>query len=84
MIESVVACYERQMVTSEKGEGPLYRPRDWQAQARRTKKLIAKAAWHRPADTVMRVPCTPGAELAAAVRTVLKEEGARLGLNVKF
>ena len=83
VIESAVACYKRQVAASERGEVPLYCPRDWQAQARRTKKLIAKAAWHRSADTVMRVPCTPGAELAAAVRTVLKEEGSRLGLNVK-
>ena len=45
--------------------------------------MIAKAAWHRPADTVMRVPCTPGAALASAVKIVVKEESARLGLKVK-
>ena len=83
VIESAVACYEGQVAASERGEVPLYRPRDWQAEARRKKRLVAKTAWHRPADTVMRVPCTPGATLAAAVRTVVKEESARLGLNVK-
>ena len=83
VIESAVACYEGQVAASARGEAPLYRPRDWQKQARRTKKLIAKAAWHRPADTVMRVPCTPGAALATAVKVVVKEESARLGLKVK-
>ena len=83
VIESAVACYEGQVAASTRGEVPLYRPRDWQAQERRRKKLIAKAAWHRPADTVMRVPCTPGAALASAVKIVVKEEIARLGLKVK-
>ena len=84
VIESAVACYERQVAASDRGEVPLYRPRDWQAEERRRKKLIAKTAWHRPAaDTVIRVPCTPGAALAEAVRTVVKEESARLGLKVK-
>ena len=40
-------------------------------------------AWFRPADTVLRVPCTPGAVLATAVRQVVEEEGSRLGLRVK-
>ena len=83
VIESAVACYEGQVAASARGEVPLYRPRDWQAQERRRKKLIAKAAWHRPADTVIRVPCTPEAALASAVRSVVKEESARLGLKVK-
>jgi hypothetical protein len=62
---------------------PLYRPRDWQAQARRRKKLMAKMAWFRPADTVLRVPCTPGAALAISVRKVVEEEAGRLGLKVR-
>ena len=61
VIESAVACYERQVAASDRGEVPLYRPRDWQAEERRRKKLIAKTAWHRPAaDTVMRVPGSIG------------------------
>jgi hypothetical protein len=38
VIKSAVTCYQRL------GEVPLYRPRDWQAQARRRKKLLAKVA----------------------------------------
>ena len=61
----------------------LYRPRDWEAPARRKKKLLSKSSWFRPADTVIRVPYTPGAILASAVRDVVEEEGMRLGLKVK-
>ena len=60
VIESAVACYQHQVAASDSGEVPLYRPRDWQAQPRRKKKLVAKMAWFRPADTVIHVPCTPG------------------------
>ena len=82
VIESAVSCYERQVAASERGEVPLYRPRHWNAPARRRKKLLAKMAWYRPADTVLRVPCTPGAALATAVKQVVGEEASRLGLKV--
>ena len=83
VIESAVACYQSQVEASKRGEVPMYRPRDWQAPARRKKKLLAKMSWFRPADTVLRVPCTPGAALATAVRAVVEEESSRLGLKVK-
>ena len=66
--ESAVACFERQVAASLRGEVPLYQPRAWQSAARQQKKLLAKSSWFRPADGVIRVPCTPGAELATAVR----------------
>ena len=83
VIESAVACYQRQVEASRRGEVPLYRPRDWQAPERRRKKLLAKMSWFRPADTVLRVPCTPGAALATAVRSIVEGESSRLGLRVK-
>ena len=44
---------------------------------------MSKSSWFRPADTVLRVPYTPGGALASAVREVVEEEGMRLGLKVK-
>ena len=49
----------------------------------RRKKLISKMSWFRPADTVLRVPCTPHGVLAAAVKVVVDEEAGRLGLKMK-
>ena len=43
VIEPAVKGYEAQVAASDRGEVPLYRPRDWQPQARRRKKLLAKA-----------------------------------------
>ena len=60
VIESAVKCYEAQLAASVSGEKPLYRPRTWQQEVRRQKKMVGKMAWFRPADTVLRVPFTPG------------------------
>ena len=83
VIESVVKGYEKQVVASEAGEVPLFRPREWQSDARKRKKLLQKVAWYRPSDTVLRVPYTPNSELATRVREVVQEEGARLDMKVK-
>ena len=77
VLKCAVACYQRQVAASYQGEVPLYRPRDWQAPARRRKKelaKIAKMACFRPADKVLRVPCT----LVTSVRQVVEEEAGRL------
>ena len=47
------------------------------------KKQLANMAWFRLTDTVLRVPCTPGAALVTSVRQVVEEEAGRLGLKVK-
>ena len=51
--------------------------------AGRKRKLIAKMAWYPPADTVLRVPYTPGSDLANRVRGVVEEEARRLKVQVK-
>ena len=67
----------------DRGERPLHRPREWQAEARLRKKTLAKATWYRPADTVVFIPATPGGRLTEKLRDVLQEEGKRLNLNIK-
>ena len=44
---------------------------------------MKKAAWYRPADTVLFVPATPGSELIRRVRMVAQEEGRRLGVSIR-
>ena len=46
-------------------------------------KKLKKAAWHRPADSVLFVPATPHAELAERVRKIVEEEGPRLGMAIR-
>ena len=83
VIQSAVIGYQRLAAACERGERPLYRPRTWQQETRRRMKTLKKAAWHRPADTVLFVPATPDAELAERVRKVLEEEGPRLGMSIR-
>ena len=53
VLESAVACYERQVVASERGEVPLYRPRDWQA-----RREGGRSCWPRWPGSVRRTPCS--------------------------
>ena len=62
----------------------MHRPREWNAAERRKKKLLSRAAWYRPNDVVLFVPATPGSELTSLLTPVVKEEGRRLGLEVKL
>ena len=83
IIESAVKGYEAQVAADLAGEKPLYRPRGWQQESRRRRKRMKRAAWYRPADTVLFCPATPGSELASRLRKVAEEEGKRINLRVR-
>ena len=83
VLESALVGYQRQVEASQRGQTPLYRPRAWKEQERRMRKQMKKAAWYRPADTVLFLPATPGSELTRRVRTVVQEEGRRLGISIR-
>ena len=83
VIRSAAVGYERLMAASASGERPLYRPRNWQQQARQEAKLLKRVSWYRPADTVLFLPATPGGELAEQARKVLEEEAPRLGMSIR-
>ena len=83
VIKSGVLGFERQLEASRNGQKPLFRPRDWQKAERRKRKMVRKAAWYRPADCVGFYPPTPRGELAGEIGKVLKEEGRRIGINLR-
>ena len=83
VIFAAVTGFERILDKVDKGERPLHRPRTWNAEARRQKKLISKGAWYRPTDTAFFAPATPGGELAKQLQMVMEEEGKRLNLKIK-
>ena len=45
--------------------------------------MVRKAGWYRPADCVGFYPPTPRGELAGEIAKVLKEEGRRIGFNLR-
>ena len=61
------------------GYKPLYR----QQEKRERRKLVKRASWYRPADTVLFLPVTPVSVFASRVRGVVEEESRRLGLSVR-
>ena len=83
VIKSGVIGFERQLAASQRGERPLFRPREWQKEERRKRKMIRKAAWYRPADVVGFFPPSPRGELVANINKVLEEEGRRIGIKMK-
>ena len=75
--------YERQAAASDRGDKPLYRPREWKQEERLREKQLKKSAWFRPADSVAFFPATPGSELLGVIRKVLEEEGRRLNMSIR-
>jgi hypothetical protein len=83
VLKAAITGYQRQVEADSSGEKPLYRPREWREAERRRKKGLRRAAWYRPADTVLFLPTTPNSELAEMARKVLEQEGGRLGVQVR-
>ena len=83
VIKSGILGFERQLEADRNGQKPLFRPREWQKEERRRKKMVRKAAWYRPADCVGFYPPTPRGELVGEINKVLKEEGKRINVNLR-
>ena len=81
--EQLKRGFERQLAASQRGERPLFRPRDWQKEERHKSKMIQKAAWYRPADVVGFYPPSPKGELVTRINKVLEEEGRRIGIKMR-
>ena len=73
----------RQLEGSRSGQKPLFRPRGWQQEERRRRKMVRKTAWYRPADCVGFYPPTPGGELNHQINQVLEEEGKRINMKLR-
>ena len=83
VIYFAVTGYKKLLAKVDKGERPLHQPREWEVEARKRKKILAKAAWFRPADTGTFIPAIPGGKQTEQRRDVLEEEGKRLQLTIK-
>ena len=74
--------YKRQLERAEAGICPLYRPREWDRESRRKKKILAKTSWYRPHDAVMFVPATPGSGLRNIIQNIVTQKTAELGMSL--
>ena len=84
VIKSGIEGFERICQISDEGGTPLFRPREYQSDERKRKKLMTKTSWYRPHNAVGFYPVTPGGELAGTIRNIVDEEAKRLGLRIKI
>ena len=84
IIQSAVRGFDNQCDAADRGIKPLHRPREFEADQRRQKKLLTKTTWYRPASAAGFVPATPNAELAKSIQSVVTANTARLGLSAKI
>ena len=67
------------------GARPLHRPREFDAENRRNKKLMSRdGAWHKPQYHVAPFyPATPDGWLVKGIKQIVREEAGRVGLRIK-
>ena len=86
VIAAALKGFRRQCQAADSGTGPpLFRPRSYERETRRNKKLRSKESWYRPHhDIVGFVPPSPGGELLAGLQKIVKEEGNKIGMKIKL
>ena len=82
--EAALKGFRNQVRISDSGGVPLFRSRGYERQSRRRNKLISKDSWYRPENHVVAfIAATPGGKLAAGLQQIMKEEGTKIGLNIR-
>ena len=69
----------------EKGESPMYRPKGWRSDERKTLKEAKKKNWYKRGgyDSVIFIPCTPNSELLKKMKEKVDESGLKIKLVEK-
>ena len=84
VIQSAIIGFRRQCEAADNGGTPLHRPRSYNREERRKKKLLSKTSWFRPShDVVAFFPATEGSWLVNGVKKIMREEGERIGFKIK-
>ena len=84
VINSAIVGFRRQCEAAANGGPPINRPRAYQREERRNKKLISRESWFRPQyDVVGFFPATEGSWLVNGLKKIMHEEGARIGFKIK-
>ena len=84
IIEAGLKGFRNQCLASDSGGTPLFRNRGYERQSRRKKKLMSRDAWFKPkSDIVGFMPPTPGGVLLKGIQKIVREEGEKIGLNIR-
>ena len=71
ILQAGVTGFERQCERADNGGSPVHRPRSYNIEERRKKKMLTKTFWYRPFDTVSSFPGTTNGELANRLRAIV-------------
>ena len=83
IIKRGVEGFEKQVEKDENGVCPLYRPKGYEKEQRRKKKMRVKSSWYKPYDTVLFCPPTPKSELAEQLREITEKQKKEGGTCIK-
>ena len=83
IIQSGWKGYSKQLRRHNTGECPLYRPKGYMKEERSINKMVKRRAWHKPFDTVLFCPSTPGGVLARKLRSITEDVKNRTGMKMK-
>ena len=86
IINSAMTAFDRMKEEQEHGGRPINRPRSYQPEVRRKKKLSAKSNWYKNGgySTVVFVPATPQGKLANMLRESEKKMAQERGWRIKI
>ena len=86
IINSAMTAFDRMKEEQEHGGRPINRPRSYQPEVRRKKKLSAKSNWYKNGgySTVVFVPATPQGKLANMLRESERKMAQERGWRIKI
>ena len=84
VVRSALKAYDEMVNKDQRGEEPLYRPRDWKRVERAEERRTKKGEWFKGSgskyETVIFVPATPGSELKKRYMETIEKAEARIAV----
>ena len=84
VVRSALKAYDEMVSKDQRGEEPLYRPRDWKRVERAEERRAKKGEWFKGSgskyETVIFVPATPGSELKKRYMETIEKAEARIAV----
>ena len=84
VIKSALNAYDIMREKDERGEEPLYRPKEWKKSERLQKRRDKKSRWFRgkegKKETVIFIPATPNGDLKRRYQEVIRETGIEIAV----
>ena len=84
VVRSALNAYDKIREKDERGEVPMYRPREWNREEREENRRKKKRDWFKGKDgkkeSVVFIPATPGSELKRRFQRVIQKAGGMIAV----